>query len=90
MQKLSPEAFIEIINDFENIKNTLENENQNSNIPKDILEMVESDLDDYFEGYSKPLTGFCRIRWAKKKEFLEELGYDWKSPEDLFPFVHFD
>ena len=54
------------------------------------IKNTESDKDNYFEDYSKPLTGFCRIRWAKKKEFLKELGYDWKSPEDLFPFVHFD
>lgn len=64
-------------------------EDENFLIPNDIMEMVENDLNEYFEGYSRDL-GFCRIYWQKKREFLGELGYDWKSPMEKFPGVHFD
>lgn len=64
-------------------------EDENHLIPKEYVEMVEADLKEYFKDTSRDL-GFCRLYWQKKREFFAELGYDWKSPMEKFPDVHFD
>lgn len=59
------------------------------NIPQNVIDEVEKELDVLFAEYPKG-TGFCHIYWNKKKEFLAQRGYFWKSPADLNPNTCYD
>ncbi len=57
-------------------------EDVNSNIPEEVMEKVEAELEEKFKDYPKGL-GFCHIYWNYKKNMLADLGYYWESPEDI-------
>ena len=61
----------------------------NELIPEDINQKVESIVKKEFEAVGKKL-GMCHLIWHRKKELFKEFGYDWRSPQELNPFIYFD
>ena len=52
------------------------------NIPKDVMDEVEKELEEMFKDYPKGM-GFCHVYWYHKKEALAKRGYTWMSPQDI-------
>lgn len=58
-------------------------------IPKDVLDEVENELEELFKDEPRYM-GFCHVYWGTKKKLLKNKGYDWKSPQELNPWINFD
>lgn len=75
-----PEYSIKVFKDKEEI---------NNKIPDKVMKEVETELDDIFKDTHKGM-GFCHQYWAKKKQLLNDRGYEWFSPKDLNPGAIYD
>lgn len=79
------EALLEVMEIIDYISTKHEEE-----IPLEIIEMVEEDVREELGNEGDFLTGYKKEFWKLKKQFLAELGYEWESPLDKYPNVHFD
>ena len=78
-------ALLEVMKIIEYLNSKHEEE-----IPLEIIAMVEEDVREELGDKSDFLTGYKKEFWKLKKQFLSELGYEWESPLDKYPNVHFD
>lgn len=60
-------------------------------IPANVIEEVTCELENTLNvtRVGMTLEQFDKF-WEGKKRLLKERGYDWKSPQDLNPYTHFD
>ena len=79
------EAFIDVFKIIQYLQ-----EKHEEDIPVEIMEMVENDVKEELGNKDSYLTGYIKEYWKLKKQFLSELGYEWESPLDKYPNIHFD